>query len=188
LTSREKLVRYYFLLLFLIFIFFSISIQVTYGSNFNKIIPILRPNTIGYTDSKNGFQELVSLVINQNRSNGIELVGNVTYVVDGDTLDINGIRIRLSLVDTPERGHPGYKEAKEFVKSLCLGKNGELDVDDGQRRGDRFGRELGVVYCDGVNMNEKLMDNHLAKIFTEYCDVSEFSTEVWARSHCLKPK
>ncbi|HEY5737846.1 MAG TPA: hypothetical protein VIS28_06165 [Nitrososphaeraceae archaeon] len=43
-------------------------------------------------------------------------------MVDGDTLDINDIRIRLSLVDTPERGDPGFKEATQFVVKLCLGE------------------------------------------------------------------
>jgi len=123
---------------------------------------------------------------NQNKTSEIELSGNVTHVADGDTLDINGVRIRLSLVNTPERGQDGFKEAKDFVMSLCLGKKGELDVDNGQRRGDRFGREIGVVYCDGINLNEKLMDNHLAKILTQYCDVSEFSAENWAKSYCQK--
>jgi hypothetical protein len=38
-------------------------------------------------------------------SEGIELSGPVTYVVDGDTLDISGgVRIRLALVNTPEVG------------------------------------------------------------------------------------
>jgi micrococcal nuclease len=41
----------------------------------------------------------------------------------------------LSLVDRPERGQDGYKKAKDFVKELCLGKKGEVDIDDGQRRG-----------------------------------------------------
>ena len=121
---------------------------------------------------------------NQNKTSEIELSGNVTHVADGDTLDINGIRIRLSLVNTPERGQDGFKQAKDFVVSLCLGKKGELDTDNGQRRGDRYGREIGVVYCDGVNVNEKLMDNQLAKILTQYCDVSEFSTEKWAKPYC----
>ena len=57
-------------------------------------------------------------------------------------------------------------------------------MDNGQRRGDRFGRELGVVYCDGVNVNEKLMDNHLATILTEYRDRSEFSAEKWSKPAC----
>jgi micrococcal nuclease len=137
-----------------------------------------------YTDFKNELQYLVSQIINGTTSEGIELVGTVTYVVDGDTLEINGIRVRLSLVDTPERGQPGFKEAKEFVSSLCLGKKGELDVDDGQRRGDRYGRELGIVFCKGVNVNENLMSHQLARILADYCDISEFSKEKWAKDSC----
>ncbi|MGE5634525.1 MAG: thermonuclease family protein [Deltaproteobacteria bacterium] len=114
----------------------------------------------------------------------IELEGNVNYVVDGDTLDINDIRIRLSLIDTPERGQDGYKESKEFVKDLCLNKKGEVDIDDGQRRGDRYGREIGVVYCNGINVNKALMEHNLSKIYTEYCDISEFKNEEWAKFYC----
>lgn len=122
--------------------------------------------------------------VNENQSSDIELVGIVTRVVDGDTLDINGIRIRLALVDTPEINQPGYDRAKEFVESLCLGKKGELDVDSGQRRGDRHGREVGVVYCDGVNMNEKLMSNNLARILVQFCDITEFANENWTITQC----
>ena len=129
-------------------------------------------------------QELVTQNQNGNTSEGIELEGIVTKVIDGDTLDINGTRIRLALVDTPERGQGGFDKAKNFVESLCLGKKGELDVDNGQRRGDRYGREVGVVYCDGVNTNAKVMENKMAKILTEFCDISEFSKENWTASQC----
>lgn len=129
-------------------------------------------------------QTAVSNEENQNKSSDIELEGIVTKVVDGDTLDINGTRIRLALVDTPERGQPRFDQAKEFVESMCLGKKGELDVDSGQRRGDRYGREVGVVYCDGVSVNEKLMIGKLARILVEFCDISEFSNENWTITQC----
>jgi len=116
-------------------------------------------------------------------SDEIELAGKVNHVVDGDTLDINDIRIRLSLVDTPERGDPGFKEATQFVVKLCLGENAEVDMDDGQRRGS-FGREIGVVYCDGKNLNEQLMENNLGIIDTRFCEKSEFSNEKWAKPYC----
>jgi micrococcal nuclease len=116
-------------------------------------------------------------------SDEIELAGKVNHVVDGDTLDINDIRIRLSLVDTPERGDPGFKEATQFVVKLCLGENAEVDIDDGQRRGS-FGREIGVVYCDGKNLNEQLMDNNLGIIDTRFCEKSEFSNNKWAKPYC----
>jgi micrococcal nuclease len=129
-------------------------------------------------------QEIVAQNQNANSSDDIELEGIVTKVVDGDTLDINGTRIRLAIVDTPERGQPGYDKAKNLVESLCLGKKGQLDVDSGQRRGDRYGREIGVVYCDGVNVNAKIMENKMARILTEFCDISEFSKENWTGSQC----
>ncbi|MDW0192039.1 MAG: hypothetical protein QOC37_08915 [Nitrososphaeraceae archaeon] len=77
-------------------------------------------------------QEIVAQNQNGNTSEDIELEGIVTKVIDGDTLDINGTRIRLALVDTPETGQAGFDKAKKFVESLCLGKKGELDVDSGQ--------------------------------------------------------
>lgn len=131
------------------------------------------------------FALLVSnLYINRDEQDDIELEGIVNYVVDGDTLDINDIRIRLALVDTPERGQDGYKEAREFVKNLCVNKKGEVDIDDGQRRGDRYGREMGVIYCDGINVNKALVENNLTKIYTEYCDISEFKNKKWAKPFC----
>lgn len=120
----------------------------------------------------------------KNNQENIELEGKVTNIVDGDTLDINDIRIRLSLVDIPERDQDEYKEAKDFVKDLCLDKKGEVDIDDGQRRGDRYGREVGIVYCDGINLNAALMENNLARIYTEYCDISEFKNEKWSKPYC----
>ncbi len=131
------------------------------------------------------FALLVSnLYSNREEQDDIEFEGIVNYVIDGDTLDINDIRIRLALVDTPERWQDGYKEAREFVKNLCLNKKGEVDIDDGQRRGDRYGREIGVVYCDGINVNKALVENNLTKIYTEYCDISEFKNEKWAKPFC----
>ena len=119
--------------------------NVTHGKELNKLTGNLKDNGVIYNDSALGYQYFITQTINQNYTKGIQLVDNVTHVADGDTLDINGITIRLSLVNTPERGQPGFKEAKKFVISMCLGKKGELDVDDGQRGGDRYARELGVV-------------------------------------------
>ena len=181
-TSQRKFKLFSFIFIFVNFIFLISLIQTSQASmRDNEKLTSL--DMMINASFKNHFQ-LVSQIINNTTSDGVELVGNVTYIVDGDTLDINGIRIRLSLVDTPERGQPGFREAKEFVSSLCLGKKGELDVDDGQRRGDRYGREIGIVYCNGVNINEKLMNERLARILADYCDISEFSKENWARDSC----
>ena len=103
--------------------------------------------------------------------------GTVNYVVDGDTLDVNDIRIRLVLVDTPERGQSGYDEAKEFLSALCLDSHALVDEDDHQTQGS-YGRILAVVYCDGANANAALVNHGYG--FWTYCDVSEFADEPWA--------
>ena len=159
--------------------FVSTHTNISSGSDSN--LELVKHDDDNYADA---FLVPVSIDGGNNQTIDIELVGNVTKVVDGDTLDINGIRIRLSLVDTPERGQPGYDRAKHFVESLCLGKKGELDVDSGQRRGDRYGREIGVVYCDGVNVNDKLVANKMARILVEFCGITEFSNENWTITQC----
>jgi hypothetical protein len=60
--------------------------------------------------------------------------GIVTDIVDGDTLDFNNVRIRLSLVNTPEQGDSGNSEAKQFTESRCpIGSKALVDEDDGQK-------------------------------------------------------
>jgi hypothetical protein len=108
--------------------------------------------------------------------------GIVTSVVDGDTLDVDGIPVRLSLVDTPERGQAGYLEAVNFVRSVCgVGTEALVDEDDGQIGGS-FGRLIGVVYCGGsiISLNELLLQRGYAVIDQSFCGISEFSTAIWA--------
>jgi micrococcal nuclease len=131
-------------------------------------------------DEKGEEKEVSSILPNSTITERIELSGPVTYVVDGDTLDINDVTVRLALVDTPEIGENGYESAKSFVENLCLGKQAQVDIDDGQRGGDRYGREIGIVYCDGINVNKELIEKKYAIIYTDYCDVSEFAADEWA--------
>ena len=46
--------------------------------------------------------------------------GQITRVIDGDTLIIDQTTIRLSLVNSPERDERGYQEAKDFGSSKCV--------------------------------------------------------------------
>jgi len=76
----------------------------------------------------------------------------VTYIVDGDTLDVGSTRIRLALVNSPEVGQPGYAEARQFTAQTCpVGSSALVDEDDGQTGGS-YGRMIAVVYCGGDNL------------------------------------
>jgi hypothetical protein len=115
--------------------------------------------------------------------------GTVTEIVDGDTLDINNVRVRLALVNTPERGENGYTEAIDFVQSVCnVGTTALTDEDDGQKEGS-FDRVIGLVYCGNDNisnkksLNELLLDGGYATIYQEFCGISEFSSAGWAQRY-----
>jgi endonuclease YncB( thermonuclease family) len=110
--------------------------------------------------------------------------GIVSRVVDGDTLDVGDIRIRLSLVNTPERGAEGFDDATEFTAALCpVGSRVLVDQDDGQLQDD-FGRILAKITCsDTKNLNSELIVNGYAEILAQYCVESEFSAEDWARNN-----
>ena len=46
------------------------------------------------------------------------------------------MRIRLSMVNTPERGETGYNEAADLTESVCpVGVKALVDEDDGQKEG-----------------------------------------------------
>jgi micrococcal nuclease len=117
--------------------------------------------------------------------------GNITKIVDGDTLDINGVRIRVSLVNAPEIGQEHYTEAKRLVELMCpIGSTALVDQDDGQRGGS-YGRMLGEVYCNyghhnennnnSTDLAEQLLKSGFAVILDKHCIDSEFADNAWAK-------
>ncbi len=90
-------------------------------------------------------------------------LGKVTYVVDGDTLDVDGVRIRVLGIDTPERGECGYDQAKALVKQLVGGQGVVVLWNQGRQETDRYGRELGYVHRGDNDLGEVLLRFGLAK-------------------------
>ena len=111
--------------------------------------------------------------------------GIITEITDGDTLDfriLNGsnITIRLSLVDTPERGELGYEEASEFAATVCPVGSDAIFVKDSWQKVDNYDRSLGLVYCNDMMLNEMLLSSGHSEIFEIYCNESEFGSQDWA--------
>src|SRR5216117_3978351 len=104
---------------------------------------------------------------------------SVTYIVDGDTLDVGSTRIRLALVNSPEVGQPGYSEAKEFTNQTCpVGTQAFVDEDDGQTSGS-YGRMVALVFCQGTNLNAELLRTGNAVLVPDFFAVSEFARDAW---------
>lgn len=90
----------------------------------------------------------------------------IVNVVDGDTCDIEvdlGFsvkvkhRFRLAGINTPERGQPGWQEAKDylarFARMACA-----IDV----TKLDKYGRYLAEIRVDTIHVNQTMLDLGLA--------------------------
>jgi micrococcal nuclease len=81
------------------------------------------------------------------------------WVVDGDTIDIAGTRIRLSGIDAPEMDHPYGKSAKWALVNLCKGQEVRA-VFDGELSHDRT-----VATCflpDGRDLSAEMVKAGMA--------------------------
>lgn len=108
--------------------------------------------------------------------------GTVEKIVDGDILQIGGEIVRFALVDTPKLKYDGG-QARGFIEQVCpVGSAVVVDQDDKQLE-DKYGRILGVVYCNDLNLNKELLDSGLGDLYSAFCDQSEFSTQPWALKH-----
>lgn len=99
-------------------------------------------------------------------------------VVDGDTIDVNGVRVRYIGVNTPEIAHTtGAKdscfgrEATEFNRSLVIGVNIRMEKDVSET--DKYMRLLRYVYLpDGRMVNKILVAEGYARAATFPPDVA----------------
>jgi len=135
-------------------------------------------------------QETQETIFGECSGNEACLKLKVSRIIDGDTIYADSYKIRLSLVDTPEKGEPGYFEATAFTTMTCpVGSMILVDQDDLQPY-DNYDRLLGKVYCGHDVINETLLVHGHGSILTQYCDTSEFSGEKWAQSYgCeIKPQ
>src|SRR3990170_2561962 len=106
--------------------------------------------------------------------------GTITRVVDGDTLEVDGASVRLTLVDAPEIRDVGGLEAKAFAETICpLGAPALVDEDDGQTEGS-YGRLIGVVYCNGVNLNQAVIEQGYGHLSFVNCEDSEYAGKTWS--------
>lgn len=81
-------------------------------------------------------------------------------VIDGDTIQLAGEKIRILDIDTPETWKPRCAQERAVglaAKARLVGllSRGQIAVD---RRGrDRYGRTLAVVHAGGVSVGEVLL-------------------------------
>ena len=111
------------------------------------------------------------------------ITGFVTKIVDGDTIHVDSVSVRFALSFAPELKGFGGTDSRDFIDTICpVGSDVIVDEDDSQTEGS-FGRIIGVVYCNGVNLNSELLDAGLGYLADQFCDSSEFANDSWAIKH-----
>lgn len=92
-----------------------------------------------------------------------------TCVVDGDTIWLEGVKIRIADIDTPEISQPqcdyeydlGIRARDRLVVLLNQGEFSAVPI--GNRDEDQYGRKLRVLVRDGRSIGDQLVSEGLAR-------------------------
>ena len=101
----------------------------------------------------------------------------ILKVIDGDTVDVDidlgfGVwlhkeRVRMMGIDTPESRTRDLEEkkfgllAKEWLMEKLDGEELIVTTEVDNEKG-KFGRILGTVWAEGININEQMIEEHMA--------------------------
>src|SRR5690606_25546668 len=108
------------------------------------------------------------------REPGLAAVTGVARVVDGDTLEVGGAKVRLEGIDAPEAGQTCGRKWLGSWECGAAATRYLADLVEGQEirclsRGlDRYGRTLGVCYAGGIEINAQMVRHGLAWAFVKY--------------------
>jgi len=97
-----------------------------------------------------------------------ELAGVVVSVADGDTLRVlveaREVVVRLHQIDAPERGQPFGGRSRQSLAELALKKAARVETSGH----DRYGRTVGTVYVDGLDVNAEQVRRGMAWAYRRY--------------------
>ncbi len=94
--------------------------------------------------------------------------GGINCVVDGDTIWMQGVKIRIADIDTAET-HPSRCAAEADLgeratrRLQALLNAGPIKLEPIERDEDRYGRKLRIVVRNGVSLGDILVDEGLAR-------------------------
>lgn len=108
-------------------------------------------------------------------------------VIDGDTFDVDGVRVRLHGIDAPEVDqtctHPqrGVWPCGAFVRDELRDRYDGRTAFCQEIEMDRYGRVVGKCFVDGRDINEVIVSDGLAEAYRDYSmdyDLAEKTAQV----------
>lgn len=93
----------------------------------------------------------------------------VIGVTDGDTIKVlrtgnKQVKIRLAGIDCPERKQPWGTKAKQAASDLVAGQTVTIE----KLTTDRYGRTIGRVFANGLNVNRSLVEGGNCWVYPRY--------------------
>lgn len=113
------------------------------------------------------------------------LKGRVVGVADGDTVTLlapgnTQTRIRLFQIDAPEKSQSFGQKSKASLSDLAFGQTVDVIVETK----DRYGRTVGTLMRDGIDINLEQIRRGMAWVYRQYAhDPSYFDAEDQARKN-----
>ena len=100
---------------------------------------------------------------------GKSITGKIIKVADGDTLTLlynkEKLKIRFYGIDAPESKQSFGKASKDNLLKLCpLHSQATIKIKDK----DKYNRIVGIVFCNGIDVNANQVENGLAWAYKEY--------------------
>ena len=125
----------------------------------------------------------------------------VKYISDGDTITVTNnktnkkVKVRLFGIDAPEKTQEYGLESKEYLMSLIKDK---VIIIKGKTY-DKYGRLLGTIYIDGMNVNEMMVqtgnawwyesfDSNNSKVRDLQIKAKEGKQGLWKNPNAIEPE
>lgn len=140
------------------------NVENSVKNTVNKSVETVE-NIVGKNNNENIINKIIPTEKNEYK---------VLYVSDGDTIAVKKIekkvitgellKVRLFGIDAPETKQDYGYESKMALMSMIKDKNIKLEI----KNKDKYGRLVGIVYCDGKNINEEMVKGGHAWWYKQY--------------------
>lgn len=113
-----------------------------------------------------------------------DIQGKIVGISDGDTVTVltaehRQVKVRLAEIDTPEKAQPYGSRAKQALSAMVFGQQVKVQVFDT----DRYGRTVGKLWLDKVDVNRRMVTEGHAWVYRQYLsDKSLLDDEARARA------
>ena len=111
----------------------------------------------------------IALMVLSTAVSSATVEGQVVAITDGDTIKIltatkQQIKVRLADIDTPERGQPYGRKARQVLGDKIHRRQVEVE----EVTTDRYQRLVGRVFLDGRNINAEMVEDGAAWVYRKY--------------------